>query len=559
MAVLDAPHSQSYSCIKYARCLCALSFVLAMQAVLSTASLHKAIKTHEEAVSAEQALPFGVKGTPSNCAITPPQANKTRCCPVTGGVPCNTEMDCCPPLSTCGAGNSCKIGNQTQMPRYSGCSAGVAHANVLGNVSLPCGVAYYSNGYSLTNPENAIELIIISIPDDMENPSDSVCALSALLKNNPNYSNKTVSIFVPYFLDVDNNNPEAPPDGPLLAWDRSNNAGTWWGGWNSSLNVPSCRGARAVSSFEVLDRFVSAALDQHIFPKLKNLAFFGHGYGAQMIQSYALVSPLLKTVEGNQGLLRFALANANSYTYLDNTRFNEKSQKFQVPNQNTCENYNQWSYGWDKSFPHYVDIALKTTPRQELARLYSELPVTYLLGAMDTCANKSSCPAPTCSDLYEGSNRLTRGQLFGKYMSEAHNSKSQSAVVVPNVGHDGILMVQSAQAATVLFGEAPSPSPPSPSPSPPPPSPSPPPPSPSPPPPHPNPSPPSPSPPTPSPSPSPPSHAHKAAVLDSMWAIGTASVVFLLIVIFFGRAAAGAKSANSEDKSTKKDPIYSGF
>ncbi|MDE3167442.1 MAG: hypothetical protein KGN36_16690, partial [Acidobacteriota bacterium] len=197
-----------------------------------------------------------------------------------------------------------------------------------------------------------------------------------------------------------------------------------------------------ITSFDFMDQILRKLANRRTFPNLKSIVVAGHSAGGQFVDRYAMANQ----VQGRLGVrVVYLVANPSSYAYLDSTRPRGESGLFRdFVDARNCTTYNKWPYGLEDRTGGY-------TVRQsdeQLRRQFTERPVTYLLGELDTlplAGFDSSCPA-----MAQGANRLARGQAFARYVNEKFGAHHR-AMVVPLCGHNARCMFTSDPVLELAF------------------------------------------------------------------------------------------------------------
>ena len=284
-----------------------------------------------------------------------------------------------------------------------------------------------------------------------------------------------------------------------------------WGDWRvGAESDPKCCGnsGRTVSSFTILDTMLAYLTNKQLYPNLTKISFLGHSAGGQMVQRYAVMSPLvgLWALEADINL-RFVIANPSSYTYLDNRRFKYNCGDCQcTPKNCTCDkdctptdklgvpyrrgvgtdfpcyqwNYDRWPYGLgsftDMKRGYYIPYALRdglAGPERAL-RVYRKLDVVYMVGQNDTCNDglpncDKSCwkrdkwlPGESrcfrnqmdsrCPAMLQGPFRRTRAYNFMNFLQQLYFHPTHTLWEIPGVGHNATAMFGSEVGLEVLFG-----------------------------------------------------------------------------------------------------------
>lgn len=201
----------------------------------------------------------------------------------------------------------------------------------------------------------------------------------------------------------------------------------------------------AISSFAVLDAILTKLADRTAFPALREVIVAGHSAGGQFVHRYAIRGNANRLLEHGVKV-KFAVANASSYTYFDEMRPNA-SGAFEPFDRASCPEFNRWKYGLEDA-PRYVAVH----PAEELERDYASRDVTYLLGAEDVDPAHPSLDK-SCPAMAQGPQRHARGHAYFRYLSSRHPDTFAHRIVdVPRVGHDSNGIFTSKEGIEALFG-----------------------------------------------------------------------------------------------------------
>lgn len=213
--------------------------------------------------------------------------------------------------------------------------------------------------------------------------------------------------------------------------------------WADQQEWKDGRNARTgVSSFQVMDELVTAAVGSGRFPNLRELILTGHSAGGQFMQRYAMMNRLEASLTGLS--VTYAPANPSSYAYLDGRR--PQSGGFATPGSaSSCRDYNRWKHGLDRLPAGY----LSTTGAAAARAQYRERTVVYVIGTSDT---GSSGLDTTCMGNLQGQNRLVRARNYFDYVATYYGTQPHQKLEVRGVGHSSSGMFQSSTMRRLLFG-----------------------------------------------------------------------------------------------------------
>lgn len=113
-------------------------------------------------------------------------------------------------------------------------------------------------------------------------------------------------------------------------------------GWSAGGTVRHPQAFKHMSSFDVLDFYVSMLLDRQQFPNMKTVTVAGHSMGGQTSMHYAM----LRDLTDEDARLKYWVGNPGSYVWLNDTRPFSTAK---------CPEYGEWPYGMSvhKSIPRY--------------------------------------------------------------------------------------------------------------------------------------------------------------------------------------------------------------
>jgi hypothetical protein len=258
-------------------------------------------------------------------------------------------------------------------------------------------VSYFSN-YLLDQENSAIEQAVIVIHGSERNANTYYSSMENVAAITGHQT--SALIIAPHFkLATD-----ALSKGELTWTDEG-----WLSGDNSLVNSK-------LSSFDVLDIFISKLANKSLFPNLKKITITGHSAGGQMTQRFALGSILPNLFYDIN--FHFVPLNPGSYVYLSSNR------KF--PDAEKCA-FNDYKYGLD-----HLNEYMSRLKKDLMISNYLDRQITYLVGELDNNPRDidQSCPAR-----YQGSTRLVRAQAFYDMLKTEFASVEHKLYVIPNVAH----------------------------------------------------------------------------------------------------------------------------
>ncbi len=213
------------------------------------------------------------------------------------------------------------------------------------------------------------------------------------------------------------------------------NALVWYGDWR--FGGYSINDGVGVSSFEVVDRLIEeVAANRALFPNLSKIVVTGFSAGGQLATRYALANSAQIRVYNNLGngiQFRYVVGSPSIYAYLDETRWNSASGRFEVPADTSfCPWYNSYPYGID-----VLSLDGYPLPDQETMRTQTaQRQVIYLVGQQDNIPNDSGLTVDCASNL-QGATRLERARRYYAHIQKFYGAlaMNHSLVEVPGVGH----------------------------------------------------------------------------------------------------------------------------
>ena len=212
----------------------------------------------------------------------------------------------------------------------------------------------------------------------------------------------------------------------------------WWkGDWSAGGD------SGGISSFTVVDRLV-ARLRGGSFPNLKWIVITGHSAGGQFVQRYAAFTDIDLLPVPNAAFVKFVPSNSSSYVYLNEYRFNEALNTWEIPRGRKSKDYDKFKYGLD-DLEDYAEDRGATWARSYLPRRWVEL----LAGTADIAADSSFDDSKEA--MWQGDSRYERAQRFDAFMDQFFASNRFSVTPVPNVGHDHRQIYASAEAKKALY------------------------------------------------------------------------------------------------------------
>jgi len=191
----------------------------------------------------------------------------------------------------------------------------VYRLHLYGNITFP----YHAN-HLLSLGGNATMALFIQ-HGAMRNAEDYFCSFKKLMLQQKYRNFDDVLIIAPDF-NYQHDDLVHPQD---AFWNSTKPWGDWRDGGESD---PDCCGnavrdsPETISSFEILDTMLAMLTNRRLFPHMEKISYVGHSAGGQMVQRYAVMSPLAALWDLDPDVdLEFIIANPSSYTYLTPQRY----------------------------------------------------------------------------------------------------------------------------------------------------------------------------------------------------------------------------------------------
>eukprot|EP00028_Trichosphaerium_sp_Am-I-7-wt_P006659 CAMPEP_0168533772 /NCGR_PEP_ID=MMETSP0405-20121227/17351_1 /TAXON_ID=498012 /ORGANISM="Trichosphaerium sp, Strain Am-I-7 wt" /LENGTH=333 /DNA_ID=CAMNT_0008560047 /DNA_START=22 /DNA_END=1020 /DNA_ORIENTATION=+ len=311
---------------------------------------------------------------------------------------------------------------------------------------------YYTDPNMVLGVRNTeIEIAVIMVHGTGRNADEYFCYMRNSVDEYYGKDRDKVLVIAPHF--------KIPSDNPVvgdLFWDHNED---WKAGYDSTNTFD-----KRVSSFTVLDDMLSIFADRLIYPSLKKIIVAGHSAGGQVVQRYALGTPIERKIDPAISVV-YAPANPSSVCWLYNKRPSNlvydtncptcqpvskiRNFKFEfgVPDVSKCPRYNTYRYGLENLNTYMSQLGLDAMIKE-----YATRDVIYFQGAADTCNRIYNCGcndhslATGCESMLSGQCRFERGYAFFRSLEEVYGRAVHRLVEVPGIGHSGCDMFQSATA-----------------------------------------------------------------------------------------------------------------
>jgi hypothetical protein len=286
-----------------------------------------------------------------------------------------------------------------------------------------------------------IKRLIIVVHDERRDAEHSLRAITALYAGQAGPEADTL-VVAPRFPSMVDAGFRGMP-----AWRRT--------GWMEGLPSVAARDRPPpISSFRILDDLLRHFTAPGRLPALQTIVLAGHGAGAQMVQRYAVLTPLDESLRATGLDLNYVVANAESYLYLSPLRPSRTGRGYTRYERGICPTYEHYRYGLE-DMPVLLQVYDGKLGHAQLAARYAQRHVTYLLGSADTNPEYTGLDK-ACGAEAQGATPLARGLGYWGYEMHArarHAPKpAHQAFVVQGIGHSESDIYASACAAQALLG-----------------------------------------------------------------------------------------------------------
>jgi pimeloyl-ACP methyl ester carboxylesterase len=337
----------------------------------------------------------------------------------------------------------------------------VADASCKESLAIGQSSFWYFRSYSLQMPNPDITRAVIVMHGLQRNAPDYFETVVTALRNDLDPS---LVVIAPHFKGFVRNSPTCndPLEAGELYWSCTGQGSiSRWDDGGQARDT----GSEIIYSFSMIDRLVDVLNDTSLFPNLAKITITGHSDGAQFTQRYAAGNQM-----GAAASLKYVIANAGSYMYLDSWRLTKSATCLEsgtctgefTPNwdpDNVCPDaYNNYKYGLDSRNFGYMNSAQPGFSDSEVRSRFTSRAVTYMLGENDQRNNSqfdTSCAANAQgghladdgSGLVGG--RRERGVIFWNYMWRF--GANHTLTIVPNCGHDPVCMYSAAETIQAIL------------------------------------------------------------------------------------------------------------
>src|SRR5712692_127598 len=189
----------------------------------------------------------------------------------------------------------------------------VADASCKESLAVGQSSFWYFRSYSLQAPNPNITRAVIVMHGLERNAPDYFEAVVTALRNDLDPS---LVVIAPHFKGFVRNSPTCndPLEAGELHWSCTGQGSiNRWDDGGQARDT----GSDIVYSFSMIDRLVDMLNDGSLFPNLAKITITGHSDGAQFTQRYAAGNQMDGTIAAS---VKYVIANAGSYMYLDNRR-----------------------------------------------------------------------------------------------------------------------------------------------------------------------------------------------------------------------------------------------
>ena len=282
-------------------------------------------------------------------------------------------------------------------------------------------VEFYRN-YDVSTPNSSITKLTLMVHGQDRN-YDAAFARMLKVYTDAGTARSTL-IVAPHFLaDLD-----SPAAGYLYWSDKG------WPNGDDSL------GGNPVSSYDVMDAFVSGIIGSGNFPNLREVVVAGFSAGGRFTQHYAAATSIDASFP--QIHFRYLVASATSFMYFDTNRLNVQTHSgFTTPSHPGCNAFNNYPYG----LTNQNRYGNHKSPAQTTAD-FEARDVVLLVGDQDDATAVPNPPIANdpknaaeldvgCSAEFQGASRLQRSQVFKAYMDTIAPQKYHPLIIVPGVAH----------------------------------------------------------------------------------------------------------------------------
>jgi hypothetical protein len=292
-------------------------------------------------------------------------------------------------------------------PSYPSCSAGSEQcldAMFVGAQAMP----FYRN-FSLTTANPNVTQAVIVVHASERNANEYFAAAMADAQQ-AGVDGSTI-VIAPHF-ECDDDHPPASQ----LYWACS---GQDWSHGYADKDA-------GISSYAIVDNFVTSLANKGIFPNLTHVVIAGLGSGGQLVQRYAATNQ----IDPTSGLaISYAPISPSSYVWPDSTRPNSTAN---------CAGYDDYFYGLQNRSGY---VALVTSDALVANMMSRDLQI--FVGSEDTLANAGTGMDESCGANAQGVDRLSRAHAYAA-------ATTTPLTIVPGCGDDRECMLYAPELRAVL-------------------------------------------------------------------------------------------------------------
>jgi pimeloyl-ACP methyl ester carboxylesterase len=295
-------------------------------------------------------------------------------------------------------------------------------------------IGYCSNG-DLDEARAEIRQVVIVVHGSRRNGCDYAEHVLAAARG-VGMAGSTL-VIAPVFA-VDEGEVDGDPDG--LRWSEQG-----WKQGDRAVAGASDSGDR-VSSFDVVDRMVLAAMRSDRFPSVRRFTIVGHSAGGQFVQRFAATTEVDRDAATRETPFVFVVSNPSSYLYLTDRR--PERGRMSAVDAEDCPDFDSYKYGLDDRNDYAGRLS-----RAEIISNYGARRVVYLLGGEDVDPDDPVLDT-SCAAALQGETRLERGLDFYLGLRSVYGVEvfgTHTVTMVPGTGHDGREMLTSPEAAAAMF------------------------------------------------------------------------------------------------------------
>lgn len=269
-------------------------------------------------------------------------------------------------------------------------------------------------------------------------------------------------VFAPQFLNPEDIAPHAsswPDQGAaLLRWPGAG----WIYGADSAFEPKpnTILNGHGMSSYATLDFVLLALARREHFPDLERVVIAGAGGGGDFVQRYATLGIAPDILLADNITVRFVVANAYSYMYIDPTRAvlpepaevsGEAEPVFAAPKEGSCPPADFYPYGM-QALPSYGHKQGDT----EIRLRYGTRFIFYLAGKQAPALPPDTSPQACALDL-QGKSLPERARLFFASLVRLYGpddlARAQRLYLVPDAAAEPQALWNSPCGLSVLYGD----------------------------------------------------------------------------------------------------------